>query len=270
MTGDDVNDIREYYNNQVEGEGNRLARHQLERDITLLYLADFLPPGGKVLEVGAATGAYTLWLAERGHFVIAVDLSAGLLKICQERLAQAGLQSRVDCRLADARDLSVVAEKDFDAALLMGPLYHLVLLEDRQRAIQQVHQRLKPGGLIFSSFISRYGILGDLMKNVPGWIEDQAEVRSIIERGRDPADYHKGIFRGYFSTAEEIAPLHESLGFKTVVVAGVEPAISADDESYNSLQGEQRKLWQDLLYALSRELSLVASSRHMLYIGRKA
>jgi hypothetical protein len=35
----------------------------------------------------------------------------------------------------------------------------------------------------FSSFISRFGIMGDLLKNIPDWIEDQAEVRSLLERG---------------------------------------------------------------------------------------
>ncbi len=57
--------------------------------------------------------------------------------------------------------------------------------------------------------------------------------------------------------------------FGALVVAGVEPAISADDESYNRLTGVQRERWLDLLYDLSREPSLVASSRHLLYIGRR-
>jgi hypothetical protein len=35
------------------------------------------------------------------------------------------------------------------------------------------------------------------------------------------------------STGQEIAPLHEDLGFATVVLAGVELAISAAYESYN-------------------------------------
>jgi heat shock protein HspQ len=63
--------------------------------------------------------------------------------------------------------------------------------------------------------------------------------------------------------------LHEAVGFATIVIAGVEPAISTDDESYNKLQGRQRQLWLDLFYEISAEKSILGSSRHLLYIGKK-
>ena len=107
------------------------------------------------------------------------------------------------------------------------------------------------------------------LKNVPTWIEKQADVWSVLEEGKDPDDYPRGGFRGYFAQASEIAPLHEGLGFETLVVAGVEPAISADDESYNRLQGRERQQWLDVLYAMSAEPSIVGASRHLLYIGKK-
>ncbi len=266
---DDIQDIHDYYNNAVESEDARLSRHQLERDLTWRYFSDYLPPGGKLLEIGSATGGHTLWLAQHGWEVVAVDLSEVQLARLYDRLEKSGLSKRVDCRSGDARSLQTVPETDFDAVLLMGPLYHLVVAEDRQQALQQAIFRLKPGGILMSTFISRYGILGDLLKNIPDWIEDQAEVHSLIEVGYDPQHYPRGGFRGYFARVAEIAPLHEAAGLKTLLVAGVEPAISADDESYNHLEGRQRQLWLDLLYAASLEPSLIASSRHILYIGRK-
>ena len=92
----------------------------------------------------------------------------------------------------------------------------------------------------------------------------------MLEHGYDPEHTPTAGFRGYYVTVDEVAPLHEEVGLETLIVAGVEPAISAHDESYNQLTGVQRALWLDLLYELSREPSLVASSRHLLYIGRKA
>ncbi len=88
-------------------------------------------------------------------------------------------------------------------------------------------------------------------------------------RGRDPEDWPKGGFRGYFATVPEIAPLHEVIGFETLALAAVEPAISADDESYNRLDGKRRELWLELLYQVSQEKSIIGASRHLLYIGRK-
>jgi heat shock protein HspQ len=69
--------------------------------------------------------------------------------------------------------------------------------------------------------------------------------------------------------SSEIRPLHKALGFQTVVLAGVEPAISADDASYNQLPAPQRERWLDLLFEVSADESTVGASRHLLYIGRK-
>jgi S-adenosylmethionine-dependent methyltransferase len=266
---DDVRDIAELYSSDPEGEHSRLERHQLEHDLTWRYLDQYLPSVGAILEVGAATGRYTLELAKRGYLLAAVDLSAALIEKCRKNLADEGLASRVQLFVADARDLSEVTEKRFDAVLLMGPLYHLVVEADRRLALKEACDRLRAGGIIFSSFISRFGILGDLIKNVPAWIEEKAEVRSLLEKGKRPDDSPRGGFRGYFAHASEIAPLHEAMGFETLVVAGVEPAISADDESYNILQRKHRQLWLDLLVEISTEESIIEASRHLLYIGKK-
>jgi S-adenosylmethionine-dependent methyltransferase len=266
---DDVSDIAEWYSSNLEGEHSRLERHQLEYDLSWRYLDQYLPSQGAILEVGAATGRYTLELAKRGYMLTAVDLSAALIEQCRKNLVDEGLASRVQLVVADARDLGAVTEKQFDAVLLMGPLYHLVVEADRKIAVKEASDRLRAGGIIFSSFISRFGIMGDLIKNVPGWIEDQAEMRSLLERGQRPDGYPRGGFRGYFAQASEIAPLHEAMGFETLVVAGVEPAISADDESYNKLLGKQRQLWLDLLYEMSTEKSIIGASRHLFYIGKK-
>jgi SAM-dependent methyltransferase len=192
-----------------------------------------------------------------------------LIEACRTRLVDEGLEKQVRLVVADARDLGEVAERDFDAVLLMGPLYHLIDEADRELALREAFARLREGGIMFSSFISRFGIVGDLLKNIPNWIEDQAEVRSLLARGRRPDDSPRGGFRGYFARVSEIAPLHEAIGFETLTVAGVEPAISADDESYNRLEGKQRQLWLDLLYEMSTEMSIIGASRHLLYIGKK-
>jgi S-adenosylmethionine-dependent methyltransferase len=266
---DDINDITGYYNREAEQEHTRLERHQLEFDGTWRYLERYLPPQGKLLEVGAATGRYTLGLARRGYQITAVDLSEVQLALNRQQLLSAGLEAQVRLVAADVRQLSAVTEHDFDAVLLMGPLYHLIVESDRKLALHNVFERLKPGGVIFSAFISRLGILGDLMKNIPAWIEKRDEVWEIIHKGKDPAHEPGEGFRGYFARLDEIAPLHEAMGFETLALAGVEPAISADDESYNRLEGERRRLWLDLLDEISQEASIIGASRHLLYVGRR-
>jgi SAM-dependent methyltransferase len=266
---DDIGDIAAFYNSDPAREHARLDEHQLEYDLTWRYLDHYLPPQGRILEIGAATGRYTLALAQRGYTLTAVDLSAGLLDVCRKTLTAAGLANQVQFVVADARDLSAVTGREFDAVLLMGPLYHLIAEADRKLALRQVFDRLRPGGVIFSALISRLGILGNLLKKNPGWIENQAEVRSVLAQGHRPDDAPRGGFRGYLAQVAEIAPLHEAIGFATLVLAGIEPVISADDASYNQLRGEQRQQWLNLFYTISTEPAIMGASRHILYIGKK-
>ena len=266
---DNISDIATYYNSDPLREHSRLERHQLEHELTWRYLEQYLPPQGSILEIGAATGIYTLELAKRGYPVTAVDMSARLLEENKRSIVEAGLESHVQFVEADARNLNKVIKHDFDAVLLMGPLYHLVEETDRQAVLEQAIKRLRTGGVIFSAFIGRFGIMGDLIKNMPEWIEEQDEVRSILEHGKDPDHHPEEGFRGYFAEVSEITPLHEGMGFETITLAGVEPGISADDESYNKLEGKQRQLWLDLFFEISTEKSILGASRHLLYIGRK-
>jgi S-adenosylmethionine-dependent methyltransferase len=266
---DDISDIAAFYDQGVEDEDARLEQHQLEYDLTWRYLTRYLPPFGSILEIGAGTGRYTLELCRRGYFVTAVDLSAALLERCQQRLEAERLHGQAQCIVADARYLQAVPITAFDAVLLMGPLYHLVFEEDRREALRQAADRLCNGGLLFSAHLSRLGILGDLMRRTPVWIERGAEVRSLLEHGRRPDDQPRGGFRGYLARVSEIRPLHEALGIQTIVLAGVEPAISADDASYNQLQTPQREQWLDLLFEVSADETTVGASRHLLYIGQK-
>ena len=109
---DDVSDIAEFYGSNPEGEHSRLERHQLEYDLTWRYLNQYLPSQGTILEVGAATGRYTLELAKRGYTLTAVDLSAALIEKCRKNLVDEGLERQVRFVVADARNLSEATRSD--------------------------------------------------------------------------------------------------------------------------------------------------------------
>lgn len=269
---DDISDIKVFYDKNVEKEDGRLERHQIERDITWRYLDAYLPSTGKILDIGAGTGSYAIPLAQKGYSITAVDLSSSLIEACQNKVLEAGLEDKITCLVADARDLSGVTDSDFDAVLLMGPLYHLIYEEDRKLAVKEAFTKMKAGGIIFSSFISRFGIWGDVMRKLPGHIEYQDNVKSVLENGQDasfPPEWGD-VFRAYFATVSETIQLHEQEGFKTLVLAGVEPGGIAADESYKTLTETQKKLWLDLLFSISTEKSSIGASCHLLYIGRKS
>jgi ubiquinone/menaquinone biosynthesis C-methylase UbiE len=77
-----------YDNNAFAFELERLEKHHsIEFFITLRALARWLPAsGGVCVEVGVGSGAYSLWLAARGHKLHLVDVSTKLLEATIERL----------------------------------------------------------------------------------------------------------------------------------------------------------------------------------------
>ncbi len=96
----------------------------------------------RVLELGAGTGRATAFLARHARRVVAFDLSPELVATARRRLA--GL-SHVTLFVADMRDVRLRARFDLVVAV-DDPFVHLILEEDRDRALATVARHLAPEG----------------------------------------------------------------------------------------------------------------------------
>ena len=270
MVDDDITDIRNYYEANPEQEADRIIRHPIEFEITMRYFKQHFPKNGVILDVGCGSGTYSIPLAKAGYEITAVDLSPALIHMCNTYAEKEGISDRVRTHVADARDLSFVPDAAFDAGMVMGPLYHLIYRDDRQSVIRQVISKLKSGAPFFSAHISRIGMLPHIALRVPEWIENQESVRSTLTRGHFcPTHPRDGRFRGYFTTIDELKPLHEELGIETIAIAASDPASIAIDRTFRTLPKNQQMLWLDVLFECSAEPSFRGAWPHLLYIGRK-
>lgn len=75
---------------------------------------DYVPAGGRVLEIGVGPGKLHGKLAERSKLTIGLDLAMGMCRFTQRRLQKAGLTPRLVC--GDARNLPF-APAAFDTAV---------------------------------------------------------------------------------------------------------------------------------------------------------
>jgi ubiquinone/menaquinone biosynthesis C-methylase UbiE len=154
-------EIQSYYELAQEDDRLVVGWRMLEFARMQELLARSLPPpSGVILDVGGASGRYSIWLAQKGYEVHLID--PVWKHIDQARAASEAepTQSIASVRLGDARHLEQDDEA-CDAVLLMGPIYHLTERSDREKALSEAYRVLRNGGVLFSVAINRFAALFD-------------------------------------------------------------------------------------------------------------
>jgi SAM-dependent methyltransferase len=135
------------------------------------YLDEARRTGGPVVELGVGTGRIAVPIASDGIRVIGVDSSPGMLDVCAESAALAGVS--VDLRVGDLREPPV----DEKVPLVICPfrsLLHMRTDEDRHRALRAVRRLLEPHGrFVFDVFTPSRD---DIEETHGRWLEREPEI----------------------------------------------------------------------------------------------
>ena len=261
-----------YYDESAEDEWSRLDRHRIEFAVTLRVMRDFLPPPpATVVDIGGGPGRYSLTLARQGFCVTLVDLSRACLDLAKRKATENKLN--LDGYVhANATDLHELGNESFEVALLMGPLYHLTLAEDKRLAVRETKRILKPNGLIFASVVTRYAPIRWTARYEPTSRPHLEFAKKVMGtgtwKGTSEADGF-GQADCYFARLSEIKPLMEEWGFETLAIVGCESAVSMVDEKINELSGELFDSWVDINYKMGKDTDEHGAAEHLLYVGRK-
>ncbi len=156
--------IRNHYENYDEDSRLTTNYGRIEFLTTMRYIERYLLPGVNILEVGCATGRYSLALAEAGYAVAAVDLLEHHLSILRSKATPA---MRIKVYQGNALDLGFLPASEFDVTLLLGPMYHLYTREDALQALKEAVRVTRPGGHILVAYclsdatLLQYGFFRD-------------------------------------------------------------------------------------------------------------
>jgi SAM-dependent methyltransferase len=116
------------------------------------YVETAVESRGPVVELGVGTGRIAIPVAGAGIRVIGVDSSRGMLEVCAEQAALAGVAELVDLRLGDLADPPVTEQ----VPLVLCPFRAYLHLDDdgaRLRARAAARRVLAPHGrLVFDVF----------------------------------------------------------------------------------------------------------------------
>jgi SAM-dependent methyltransferase len=250
-------------------EENRLAEGvgHIELVRTQEILRRFLPaPPARVIDVGGGPGVYARWLAGDGYQVHLVDLSPRHIEI-----AGAELGGGVTAEVGDARTLAQPGDA-FDAALLLGPLYHLTLRTDRVRALSEAARVVRPGGIVAAAAISRFASLFDGLAR--GFLFD-SRFKAIVERDlldgqhRNPTNETDWFTTAFFHHPDELEQEAADAGLDVVTMLGVEGLagwLRALVSVWSDADAQQTILIS--ARATESEPSLRGLSAHMLLVAK--
>ncbi len=265
-----MSEVESFYDNNVEREWLRLERHRTEFAVTMRVLDEYLSdPPAEILDIGGGPGRYAIALTQQGYSVTLLDLSSKTLEFAQQKAAEAGVQVAGFVH-ADATDLYPIKSASCDATLLMGPLYHLLRGRDRRQAVSEAYRVLKPYGLLFASFISRYAAIRWAAKYQPEWIVEEArKCEDLLVTGINSPPPDAGFTDSYFALPSEIKPLMESGGFEPLDLIACEGVVSMIEEGINELTGDLWDAWVNMNYLLGKDPTVHGAAEHLLCVARK-
>lgn len=101
---------------------------------------DLLPPNSRILDAACGAGRYLPFLLDKGHIVLAVDQSQGMLRRLQEKFPG------VQCEKFGLQEIAY--QEAFDGAICMDAMEN-VPPEDWPFVLDNFHRALKPKGLLY-------------------------------------------------------------------------------------------------------------------------
>lgn len=268
---EESNVARHYNEAFFDDELARLPQEcPVELAVTRRWLRRVAKTGDVAAEIGVGGGHYTEFLARLGCGLHLVDVSERLLDAAVEKLRRGGLEDRIASRLhASGARLESLPSGSVDLVLLMGPLYHLRSLAERQRSVQESARILKRGGTLFAAGINRLSYLRDLFRMNPSLVSERVAFhQQYLRDGNLDPEHAPPIGHAHMTTATEFVTLFEGK-FEEVVFLGVESFTTPWQKIFSDLPASEAELWLDLVEETGQTPEGLGQSDHFLFVGRK-
>ena len=254
--------LNDFYSNSCDEESRLLSKHgQVEFLTTINYIDKFLNNDSKILEVGAGTGRYSLYYADKGYNVTAIEYVEHNVDILKSKIKD---NMNIVAEQGDAIDLSRFSDNTFDVTLVLGPLYHLYEDDDINKAISEAIRVTKKDGIIAIAYLTNDSIMIDwtLKDNhlIDGYPKD-FDYNFRLRR------YPEGVFAPfYISEFKDIMSKFNVTLLHNVATDGF--TIHVRDK-IDTLTDEEFNVWMRYHLSTCEREDLQGYSNHMLYICKK-
>lgn len=269
--GERMQSIIDFYENY--NEEARLTTdnaRKIEFLMTTRTLDQYIQQDQTVLELGAGTGIYSIYFAEKGNKVLATDIVPKHIDTIKQKVLQRNdVELNLEAKLANATDLNGIDSERFDVVLCLGPMYHLVTESDRVRCMQESLRVLKKGGLLVIAYINKHYILNSVLSNNKQYVTkkfiDKIMRTGVIREGEEECFWTDA----FFTTPDEMLMFLENFNVQVIdhlASDGLSPSMR---NFINELSNEELEAWMYYMENSCREKSILGMSSHALLLCRK-
>jgi len=203
------NFIAEMYDDMYKDEYWQSVMAQIEAEI-LKYVPDMV--GKSVLDLGAGTGQWSLWAAQRGAKVTLVEPAKRMLEIAREKLLDfQDVCKFINCK---AEKFTKKVQDKFDVVFLLGDV--LSYVEDIGKTLENVSKIAKKGTFAFGT-VDNFGFY---MKEAVVYGSRQ-EVRNLQKTGRLLIGSEYGAFMSRGISDEELIEFATHYGWRVVDITAL-------------------------------------------------
>ena len=244
-----------YYNKFNEEKRLNSKHNQIEFITALKYIDKYIKHGDKIIDIGAGTGRYSEIYKDKGYDVTAVELVKHNLKQIEKK--------GIKCFLGNAIDLSMFEDNSFNITLLFGPMYHLISMNEKIKALEEAKRITKKNGYIFISYcmnefaIIKHGFIDNNILNELDIIDDSFKI--------NPHD--TDLYS--FVRLEDIDYLKDKTNLERIKIINQDGPTEYMKNVINKMDNTTFDLFIKYHLSICERIELLGSGRHILDILKK-
>lgn len=264
-----LNVIKHYEHHDEDNRITSTNARKIEFIITTSTLDNYIKKEHKILEVGAGTGVYSFYYADKGNEVIATDLTPRHVEIIKEKLSIRDKKVNLCSEVVDATDLSRYESESFDLVTCMGPMYHLTEESLRNKCIEECLRVLKKDGILTIAYINKHYILNSVMLRDSKYLSkvfiDKILNTGVIREGENECFWTDA----FFTTPSEMESFISNYSIQIVdhvATDGITPFVRDYVDKMNDTEYSQ---WLYYLLTSCRDRDILGISNHCLLLVKK-
>ena len=255
--------LTQFYGNYDEDNRLNTRYGMVEFLTTMRYIEKYLHPGMRVLEIGAATGRYSHFLARQGYRVDAVELIDHNIEIFKRNTVPS---ENITITQGNAKDLQGFGDNTYDITLLLGPMYHLFTEEEKLQALSEAIRVTKKGGIVFSAYC-----MGDASVLMYGF--GKGKIHEIMEKCMiDPVTFKTfsqpwDLFE--LHRKEDIDALRSHFPVTQLHFLATDGYANHMRQTMSEMDEDTFRLFMQYHFATCERVDMIGYSNHTLDIFRK-